>query len=43
VIGLSTAIRLLEQGYEVDVVARDLPQDPKSIAFTSPWAVRPPS
>ncbi|GAA5938352.1 hypothetical protein JCM3775_000870 [Rhodotorula graminis] len=38
VVGLSTAIRLLEHGYKVDVVARDLPDDPKSIAFTSPWA-----
>ncbi|POY74377.1 hypothetical protein BMF94_2571 [Rhodotorula taiwanensis] len=38
VIGLSTAIRLLEAGYRVDLVARDLPGDPLSIEFTSPWA-----
>ncbi|BGP46120.1 hypothetical protein JCM10450v2_001960 [Rhodotorula kratochvilovae] len=38
VVGLSTAIRLLEAGYTVDVVARDLPGDDKTIAFTSPWA-----
>ncbi|BGP13922.1 hypothetical protein JCM10213_002566 [Rhodosporidiobolus nylandii] len=38
VAGLSTGIRLLEAGYKVDIVARDLPNDPKSIAFTSPWA-----
>ncbi|GEM11570.1 D-amino-acid oxidase [Rhodotorula toruloides] len=31
-------IRLLEAGYEVDVVARDWPDDPKTIEFTSPWA-----
>lgn len=38
--GLSTAIRLLEAGYKVDIVARDLPGDPLSIEYTSPWAVR---
>lgn len=42
VVGLSTAIKLLEAGYAVDVVARDLPGDPLSIEFTSPWAVRRP-
>ncbi|GAA5871689.1 hypothetical protein JCM3774_003018 [Rhodotorula dairenensis] len=38
VVGLSTAIRLLEAGFQVDVLARDLPGDPLSIEFTSPWA-----
>lgn len=38
--GLSTAIKLLEAGYKVDIVARDLPGDPLSIEYTSPWAVR---
>ncbi|GAA5989400.1 hypothetical protein JCM10908_001296 [Rhodotorula pacifica] len=38
VVGLSTAIRLLEAGLEVDIVARDLPGDLLSIEFTSPWA-----
>ncbi|GAA5888024.1 hypothetical protein JCM6882_000254 [Rhodosporidiobolus microsporus] len=38
VVGLSTAIRLLEAGYKVDIVARNLPQDEKTIEFTSPWA-----
>ncbi|KWU46484.1 nucleotide-binding domain-containing protein [Rhodotorula sp. JG-1b] len=38
VVGLSTAIRLLEAGYKVDIVARDLPGDPLSIEYTSPWA-----
>ncbi|GAA6051151.1 hypothetical protein JCM3770_002564 [Rhodotorula araucariae] len=38
VVGLSTAIRLLEAGYSVHVIARDLPGDDKTVAFTSPWA-----
>lgn len=38
VVGLSTAVRLLEAGYKVDIVARDLPGDPLSIEYTSPWA-----
>ncbi|GAA6023697.1 hypothetical protein JCM10207_008752 [Rhodosporidiobolus poonsookiae] len=38
VVGLSTAVRLLEAGYEVDIVARDLPGDEKHIRYTSPWA-----
>ncbi|GAA6026989.1 hypothetical protein JCM8097_006019 [Rhodosporidiobolus ruineniae] len=38
VVGLSTAIRLLEEGYKVDIVARDHPGDPKCIEYTSPWA-----
>ncbi|GAA5868311.1 hypothetical protein JCM1840_005631 [Sporobolomyces johnsonii] len=38
VIGLSTAIRLQEAGYRVDIVARDVPGDEKTIQFTSPWA-----
>lgn len=39
VAGLSTAVRLQEAGHHVTIVARDLPSDPKSIRFTSPWAV----
>ncbi|GAA5841538.1 hypothetical protein JCM11251_001255 [Rhodosporidiobolus azoricus] len=38
VIGLSTAIKLRERGYKVDIVARNLPADEKNIEFTSPWA-----
>lgn len=39
VIGLSTAIRLQEAGYKVDIVAEFNPEDPKNIRYTSPWAV----
>ena len=41
VVGLSTAIRIQEHGgYHVTVVAETMPGDPKSIRYTSPWAVR---
>nr|ALM22238.1 D-amino acid oxidase [Sporobolomyces roseus] len=38
VIGLTCALSLVEQGYTVHVVARDLPEDTDSTAFASPWA-----
>lgn len=39
VIGLSTAIRLREKGYDVTIIAESFPTDPRSIKYTSPWAV----
>lgn len=42
VLGLSTAIELVEQGVRVVVVARELPEDLDSAGFASPWAVSPP-
>jgi len=39
VIGLSTAIQLQERGYRVTILAECIPGDPKSIRYTSPWAV----
>jgi hypothetical protein len=40
VVGLSTAIKLQEHGgYKVTIVAETLPSDPKSIRYTSHWAV----
>ncbi|KZT68368.1 nucleotide-binding domain-containing protein [Daedalea quercina L-15889] len=38
VVGLSTAIRLVEKGHSVSVIAEHLPTDPRSIEYTSPWA-----
>ncbi|KAH9835409.1 D-amino-acid oxidase [Rhodofomes roseus] len=38
VVGLSTAIRLLEKGHDVSIIAESLPTDPRSIKYTSPWA-----
>ncbi|TFK28533.1 D-amino-acid oxidase [Coprinopsis marcescibilis] len=39
VIGLTTALRLQEQGgYQVTIVAENLPTDPKTIKYTSLWA-----
>ncbi|KAI0724836.1 hypothetical protein C8Q72DRAFT_786608 [Fomitopsis betulina] len=38
VIGLSTAIRLREKGYDVTILAESFPTDPRSIKYTSPWA-----
>ncbi|KAJ7201695.1 D-aspartate oxidase, partial [Mycena pura] len=38
VIGLSTAIRALEAGYNVTIFAEIFPGDPKSIKYTSCWA-----
>ncbi|KAG8795293.1 hypothetical protein FRC12_016307 [Ceratobasidium sp. 428] len=38
VIGLTTAIRVLELGYKVTILAEHLPGDKKSIEYASPWA-----
>ncbi|KAJ7098327.1 FAD dependent oxidoreductase [Mycena epipterygia] len=38
VIGLSTAIRALEAGYNVTLFAEIFPSDPKNIKYTSFWA-----
>ncbi|CAK5272829.1 unnamed protein product [Mycena citricolor] len=38
VIGLSTAIRAIEAGFAVSLVAETFPVDPKSIKYTSCWA-----
>lgn len=38
VIGLTTALLLVEAGYIVDIVARDHPHDTYSQQFASPWA-----
>ncbi|TIB79398.1 nucleotide-binding domain-containing protein [Wallemia mellicola] len=38
VIGVTTAITLAKQGYQVTVCARDLPTDSESTGFASPWA-----
>jgi len=41
VIGLTTALRIQEKcGYTVSIVAEIFPTDPKSIKYTSHWAVR---
>jgi len=41
VVGLSTAIKIQEHGgYHVTVIGETIPGDPKSIRYTSPWAVR---
>ena len=45
VVGLSCAVRLLEQGHRVDVVARDLPLETTSVvaaALVRPYRVGPP-
>jgi hypothetical protein len=43
VVGLSTAIKIQEHGgYKVTIVAETLPSDPKSIRYTSHWAVNLP-
>jgi 2-polyprenyl-6-methoxyphenol hydroxylase-like FAD-dependent oxidoreductase len=40
VVGLTTAVRIQEKGgYQVAIVAEALPSDPKSIKYTSHWAV----
>jgi hypothetical protein len=42
VIGLTTALKIIETGqYTVSILAETLPSDPKSIRYTSHWAVRP--
>ncbi|KAF8600605.1 nucleotide-binding domain-containing protein [Ceratobasidium sp. AG-I] len=38
VVGLSTAIRLLEKKFDVNIIAEFLPGDKKTIEYTSPWA-----
>ncbi|GAA5901734.1 FAD-dependent oxidoreductase [Sporobolomyces salmoneus] len=38
VIGLTCALSLVERGYIVHVIARDLPEDTDSQSFASPWA-----
>ncbi|KAK4053017.1 hypothetical protein OIV83_001751 [Microbotryomycetes sp. JL201] len=38
VVGLSTAITLQERGWKVDIVAKHMPNDPKTTEYTSPWA-----
>lgn len=38
VVGLSCAHELASAGYKVKIVARDLPEDLYSAAFSSPWA-----
>jgi hypothetical protein len=43
VIGLTTALKIQEHGdYKVTIVAETLPSDPKSVLYTSHWAVRLP-
>lgn len=40
VVGLTTAVAIQEKGgYAVTIVAETLPSDPKSIRYTSVWAV----
>ncbi|KAG8815673.1 hypothetical protein FRC20_002983 [Serendipita sp. 405] len=38
VVGLSTALQLIERGFSVTIVAECLPEDEKSIKYTSHWA-----
>jgi hypothetical protein len=38
VIGLTTAIRALEAGFDVTIFAEIFPEDKKSIKYTSCWA-----
>ncbi|GAA5824410.1 hypothetical protein JCM5353_005027 [Sporobolomyces roseus] len=38
VIGLTIATSLVDQGYTVHIIARDLPEDTDSQQFASPWA-----
>ena len=39
VVGLSTALRLLEKRYDVTIISEYFPGDKKTIEYTSPWAV----
>ena len=40
VVGLTTAIKIQEEGgYHVTIVAEVFPSDPKTIKYTSLWAV----
>ena len=39
-VGLTTALRIQERGnYDVTILAEVLPDDPKTIRYTSQWAV----
>jgi D-amino-acid oxidase len=38
VLGLSIAQELTDRGYTVVIVAKDLPNNPHSQGFASPWA-----
>jgi len=38
VVGLSTAIKAQEEGYQVTIIAESVPGDVKSTHYTSPWA-----
>jgi hypothetical protein len=39
-VGLTTALMIQEKGdYQVTIIAETLPSDPKSIRYTSQWAV----
>ncbi|KAG8808716.1 hypothetical protein FRC17_003816 [Serendipita sp. 399] len=38
VVGLSTALQLIERGFKVTIIAECLPEDAKSIKYTSHWA-----
>ena len=41
VVGLTTALKIQEKGgYHVTIVAEVFPTDPKTIRYTSLWAVR---
>jgi len=39
VVGLSTSLKILDEGHDVTIVSEILPSDPKSIRYTSHWAV----
>jgi len=40
VVGLTTAVKIQERGnYDVTILAEVLPDDPKTIQYTSQWAV----
>jgi glycine/D-amino acid oxidase-like deaminating enzyme len=44
VVGLSTAVKIQERGgYRVTIVTETNPGDPKTIRYTSHWAVSQPS
>jgi glycine/D-amino acid oxidase-like deaminating enzyme len=37
IIGLTSALALIEAGYSVTIIARDLPGDDSSQQWASPW------
>jgi glycine/D-amino acid oxidase-like deaminating enzyme len=43
VTGLSIGLELVKRGYNIAIVAKDLPEDDQSPGFASPWAVSRPS